>query len=472
MFSKNGKNGTNGTTSLNGHQIDLGELGDGDFPASPLGETHASLDELSIEFERSNEEGASDGSNGKYKREPVRYDYQLWNLGWTDGRLGQPIETNEAVLRSRVRLAWLRRARVAESRIANNKASANQLREALDKIQAKLELARRHFDELSQRRLNKYYESSYALAFVYLLVACVLFLSDVPLSLRLVAKGFDLKTQVLDPATNTVLISVDDLVKRPWQVFSNLWEPIVLALGIALAGVFIKFFLDELIFREDQEQKQPRKVKIVLWAILSIFLITLGLLGLFRAKVQSDLQESTFQLQKAALENRLRTQGLPQGQITDIAQSLRPPSQETGLAVGTFIALTVTLPLIGGVCFSAGWRRFKNARHFDEVKRDIRQLERKQDETLGTLNGAEGQVRTLEQWLTQLEQERKLGDPETEFYVNMYRHGYYRGINVPETIEAGEDLYTRSKRAVEKILAKKFQKRIWKDIRRDGQGEI
>jgi hypothetical protein len=407
-------------------------------------------------------EGASDASNGQYKRRPFKYDHPWWHLGWTDGRLGEPREINEALLRAHYRAQWLERVEFLSSRLAHNRAQIPRLQDMLDRIRSKLKLAQNRFEGMWEKRFHAYYEFSYLLAAVYVVIATILFLSDVPLTLKLVARGFDLKTQVIDPTTQEVVLSVDDLIRRPTAVFSYLWEPLVLALGIALAGVFIKFFLDEVIFREKVDD--ARKVRITLWVILMVFLLTITTLGLFRAHIQRDLQESDFQIHEKSIEASLRTQGLNEDEIKKSVESLVRPREESTLATVTFIALTVTLPIIAGVCFSAGWRRFKNARHYREAKGELKRLENDQELVFKELTTVEAEIVSDEQRLAYEEQERSSSDPITELNLNLYRHGYYRGLNVPETIDHGSTLYSRSKRAVEKIIATRLQRRMWDDI--------
>jgi hypothetical protein len=293
-------------------------------------------------------------------------------------------------------------------------------------------------------------------------VAIVLFLSDIPLTLKLVAKGFDLKTEVLDQWGQKAY-GVDELLVKTSSVVLQLWEPLALALGIALAGVFIKLFLDDVIFQETAEVRRKRIV--ALSVIAGFFLVTIFWLGLFRSEVQNTMSQGNLDNARAELEDKLRRQGLPPAEIQIQLAKLQPkPESKTEKA--TFILLTVTLPLVAGACFSAGWRRLKDTQRYHQLRRELKKLEQRLETASSSLHSALADRESAQTWLKLNTENPKVDevDAETQQELSLYRHGYFRGVNVPETIDHGLTLYDRVQRSAQKILAKRLKERIWLDV--------
>ena len=163
-------------------------------------------------------DGVSDGSNGEFARWPYGYGEPLWGLGWTDGRLGEPREKHENVIRGWCKLRGLQEIELKEERIARVKGELNSLKEKSDRTDDQLTEATNQFKQISAEQSLRYSEFSYVVAGIYLFVSFMLFLSDVPLTLKLVAKGFDLKTEVLDPAFPELLGGRDLRRDDPFRV--------------------------------------------------------------------------------------------------------------------------------------------------------------------------------------------------------------------------------------------------------------
>jgi cell division septum initiation protein DivIVA len=123
----------------------------------------------------------------------------------------------------------------------------------------------------------------------------------------------------------------------------------------------------------------------------------------------------------------------------------------------------LTLPLIAGACFSAGWRHVKDTHRYRQLKKEIKKLEQKLESVSNSLHTAVSAIESAKTWLAF---DEKASDPDAETLqeLNLYRHGYLRGVNVPETIDHGLSLYERVQRSAQKIIAKKLKERIWSDV--------
>src|SRR2546423_10848959 len=83
-----------------------------------------------IHFEDQAVGDLSDHSSPKYHKPPSEYDEQVWHLGWTDGRYGQPPETNESVLRAEAKLKWHQSRGASEREVETARARVRGLEEA------------------------------------------------------------------------------------------------------------------------------------------------------------------------------------------------------------------------------------------------------------------------------------------------------------------------------------------------------
>jgi hypothetical protein len=465
--SNNGSNG-NGSNG-NGHHRSLFEFAENLIIPQEVDEfskkdaADKTLINLLIKNELFESDGSSDASTGNFRKRPARYEHPLWSLGWTDGRLGQPRETNEALLLARGKLRRETRFQAMKAKLSLNEAKLPDLQLHVARVRELLGNATSHYINIVNERAGRFHEFSYVLGGFYIFVAILLFFSDIPLTLKLVAKGFDLKTEVTNPKTGQTIFGVDQLLVSTSSVVIQLWEPLSLALGIALAGVFIKIFLDDVIFREQAEVRRKRIVTLSLIGV--IFLGTIVVLGLFRSQVQNTMSQENLEQARAVLEQQLHAQGLSDNDIKiQVAKLQAKP--ESNIEIATFVLLTVTLPLVAGACFSAGWRRVKDTHRYHQLKREIKKLEQKLEAASASFHSALADVETAKTWL-KLNVEAPVADEidaETQQELSLYRHGYLRGMNVPETIDHGLPLYDRIQRSAQKILAKKIKERIWSDV--------
>jgi hypothetical protein len=412
-----------------------------------------------IHFEDLSARDASDSSNRRYHKPPSEYNEEVWHLGWTDGRCGQPAAENEAILRARGRLRWRERASATEAEVGAARALVQSLQGSVSRLRERVdEVAAIHLALLREKGESPQ-SFSKSLWIIYSVVAFLLLAADLPLSLKLVAMGYGVKTE-----NRIDQRSVDDLLKFPGYVITEFWEAMLLALGIALAGVFVKYFLDAVLYREEQKGA-ARTFKAALTLVFALFVGTTIFLGIFRADVQRQKNIEDLSRRLTELQRIGGNSPSPEMQraLANVDSKIKAEEAESWTSVRSvsFIALTLLFPITGGICFSVGWRKFVKFRSLNRAARDLRELEQ--------AYGAE--LLRFEQASAVLESQQAKRDREAAAYasaddyadmlVGLYRHGYQRGLNVPETLNAGEGLYERCEKAVQKLLAGKLRDRYW-----------
>jgi hypothetical protein len=398
----------------------------------------------------------------------------LWQLGWTDGRNGQPSKTNESIIDSYTELKYLEEYAAEEQKLHQAEARVKYLQSLCGRIKAKLDQLQSLHDELWQTVSKRVSDHSLLLAIIYLLVAIMLILADIPLSLTLVARGFQLKTEVLDPNTGEIT-SVNDLLTAPFVTITRLWEPLIMSIGIALSGVFIKYFLDEVLFRERTQATEPAKRffrdvvfirKTVLWVLFLGFISTIVILGFFRADIQR--QERLYQLRTQTMVDG-RTRGLTDQEIERNYEFQKQEMLDRdSWAEWAFISLTLMFPLVSGICFSAGWSRLEKTQpyigprlRFGATKRSLSRLEKRYDKAFEELTRADEDFKAQ---TNKMERERnvfKKRELLIKLQNGIYVHGYERGQTVPDTLDAGLSSYEQIEKAARKIMAQDMRDHIW-----------
>jgi len=381
----------------------------------------------------------SDANNGAYHKSSHEYINLTWQLGWTDGRYGQPSNTNEDVLATQGELEWLSRIENIKTKIGDAQARAATLQAAVDRTKPKLDALVVYFDELKDRRSKSFQDFSRPSAWTYAIFAGVLLFSDIPLSMKLVAGGFNL----------------------------DFWGGLLLALGIASTGVFVKYFLDEFFFRKSADAPHPL-FRVTLIGVLVLFAATIIVLGFYRSDRQArDVRQDTRtkisnQVKKEeddAIENGLRSR-TPEAIATDITKRYEEVN-ESKVGQFTFIFLTLLLPIIGAICFSTSGRKFRHAKQFDITRNDLEETTKEYEGYLKALNLAKEDFDSQTTKLQYYEQTSLIKESIMNVQKSLYLHGYERGRNVCETLQHGVSLYTRCQSIVEKLLAKKLQGKLW-----------
>jgi hypothetical protein len=410
-----------------------------------------------IRFEDQAPGSLSDHSDPKYRKPPSEYDDYVWHLGWTDGRYGQPQENNEAVLRAEAKLKWQQKVAAAEAEIETARARVNQSGESVGRLRPAVEQLRQgRLDMVTERSRNPQ-AYSLSLWLIYSTVAILLFAADLPLSLKLVAMGYGVTTRDNN-------YSVDNLLTNPGYVVTNFWEAMLLALGIALSGVFVKYFIDSAVF-DDENQTKSRFFRPFLYGIGALFLSTIVLLGFFRAGVQREesVKQLTQKVEALAEENQQRPDLAISRTITDLQQQIQEQRGESPLSIRTlsFILLTLLFPIVGGICFAVGWRKLIKLRQYRRLAGELEACEARYDAESARYEAERGGLAALEKRLRRELDEYGTSDAYAELQVGLYRHGYMRGRNVPETIDANASLYERCETSVAKLLAKRMRNKYW-----------
>jgi hypothetical protein len=388
------------------------------FPFHPNGNNGAP-EFPDILLEEGQELDPSDGNNKKYHRPPARYDDRVWTLGWTDGRLGQPEGTNAEVLLAQARVDRQREIRRVRDRMAEAQAKVEALKARSGLLQDKLEHVRTYYWDLWKQRNGDSSGASLPLGLMYLFFGLLLFLADVPLSVKLVAEGLGISKRVQDPNTKQ-WVNVGSIFIKPLPVLQNLWDCLFLALGIALMGILVKFFVDTILFRKDDAPPLIKNPSFYLFsAAFLLFVVATIFLGLFRAEVNGSTTRY--------------------GELT-------------------FISLTLVLPLAGGICFSAGWRRVERAKHYYFTLLRLQWLEWRHGWMTSACSENAQQVDSLRQILDHGADD--LANSVADLRRNLYLHGYRRGQNVPETLDAGSTLYGFCERTLKRALARRIRNKL------------
>jgi hypothetical protein len=252
----------------------------------------------------------------------------------------------------------------------------------------------------------------------------MLWIADLPLSL-LAADGLEIRT-------NYAKLSNLDTIRLDWP---SMWEPLAFAVGIAALGVFFKFVADFFFKPSFQGKLWMRVLSGVLLAGL-IALVTWNLYYL------AELRTGVKSLQEAR-----RAAAATGGAPTDVVALNARMQTQAGMS---FILLTLTLPIIGGICASIGWSRIQNTNRYRLLKTDCRESRDAAAELAAESRKAEAVVTTAQ---NDLYVARDL-NAETvgKAAQALYEQGFVRGHLVPETVHNGRRLHERVHFAVERLL--------------------
>ncbi len=420
-----------------------------------------------------------------YKRVPAEYDHPIWRLGWTDGRSNQPPVVNEKLLEAHARIEWSQQMREAEEQVARSTHEIESLdreRKALESERDQIEV---EYKEIGRQRTAHFQDFSRKQAWSYLLFGLVTLIADIPLSLRLVAAGFGVKTT---KEVDGQSLSADDIVSvQFFEVVRHFWEAIVLALGIAFASIVIKYFFDIVVFRDrklteghsrsaenelgspeerwdagnatekrDRRLGSPRLVSSVSWVVVLLFVSTTICLGIFRYQIQPQVdkyeRDTRFRELKLQRIDAKYDDLLPiyegeedapikaRKQATDLVDAelgdAPPPDFKSGWGGPTFVLLTLLLPIATAICFSVAGKKLRNARLFETITSEVDELNGKLASITEDISNGEGELAASRATL-ELAKLPEAQDNLFQSFRYLYLHGYERGSkNVPETTEA------------------------------------
>jgi len=277
---------------------------------------------------------------------------------------------------------------------------------------------------------------------VYIIVAILLIIADIPLSVKLTKEGFVLKE---------------------W------WEVIAMSLGIALCTVYVKIYYDEFIAHPieksvtqfkpknlpgvDQNEQELKSIKTT-WLvrfsvktfILLFSLVTIMALGIFRFQFFEGQVKRSFNATNTTNTTGGLTYNTPSGSGNNLYTDYFDWKTKTA-----FILITILFPVIGGVCASLGADKIQNYRELKQTDKNCALKQQVYLNSLKDLNEVEKRLKNCANYLKWCSEEGNFIIEYTSFFISHYVHGYERGI-----IKAnlGKDLFNKAEELRKKLIAK------------------
>jgi len=269
-----------------------------------------------------------------------KYALDLWDLGWSDGVAGQPAGDNLTLIRRFASLRRRRRLFKLRTDLDNAEIAKTGAEEAAREAQAATKRCETKLNDLVARREQKPHEFSPLSGITFLLVSIILMLSDIPLTIQFVgqALGMDVSKDIYDAvAGGSRKLHIVNIIFGPFrrEAAETLWEVAVIALGIAMLGMFFKLTADFLLGDSHFFTRyrwlvhvRPALQAIFFVVAFSLVCLTLWDMGALRAAASAAALKGT-----------------------------QPPQD---LVDTTYKLLAIVLPAIGGICFSLGQKRLQN----------------------------------------------------------------------------------------------------------------
>lgn len=364
----------------------------------------------------------SDNSSGEPL--PTSYNDPEYQKGLTDGRVGVRSANVRAVFEE---VAARRRnlaLRAAEINVETAQSETRILEERHQDATADLETIDDVLQATEKHRLDSPSSYSWLLGIVYCVVALILWAADLPLSL-LAADGLQIRTNY------TILADLSQV----WTNWPTLWQPLAFASGIAALGLFFKFVAD-FFFKPRYRERLALKIVSAVLVAGVIVLITANLYYL------AQLRAGVRTLQRAQLA------AVGGGAPANLAALNQQMHEQAAIS---FVLLTLTLPVIGGICASAGWSRIQNAWLRWSIRRAHKRARAAADEALQRRHLSAGVFQMAKAELKALNDQ-----PATALIdaaMSLYDDGFMRGFLVPETAQGERLFHERVEVAVGRWLA-------------------
>jgi uncharacterized membrane protein len=370
---------------------------------------------------RETESSKSDGSDGKHL-DPEGHADSTWRMGWTDGRSAQPSESYLRLLRAEGALADQGRIEAATLATRQAEARARVNTVAAEHVTRDLERAESELEERARDRKQHLGAYSAILGIFYLTVGASLLFADVPLSL-LVSRALGLLNEDL-PLDDLSAVIADPLAY---------WEPLSVAIGLALLGVVFKMAADFFHRTTAQHTKTTQRAGMVLFIVLTILVVTtIVAVGIIRGM--------THTLDVAEMKEDAATK-----MMTDVSN--------LGLFVFTLMALSFAIG--GAVCFSSGVSRLINAVRIRSLEKQVSDLRK---DHIAAVQARESELAIVEVLKHKLDSVVSSSGLDVELKSALYLHGYGRGLTVPETALEGATLYDRARRYRDRLIATAVQR--------------
>jgi len=188
-------------------------------------------------------------------------------------------------------------------------------------------------------------------------------------------------------------------------------------------------------FKPKLQQYLGMRILSVLIVLALIGLVTWNLYSL--ARVRTGIK---------ALQEARRAASVT-GTTADTSAILQQMQREAGTS---FILLTLTLPIIGGICASVGWSRIQNVLRYAVLKRSRARSLKAADAANRERLLAEANFQSVEY---EADAARKVtAEAVARAAEHLYRQGFIRGRLVPETIHNGRRLHERAQFAVKRLM--------------------
>lgn len=416
----------------------------------------------------------SDGNNGNFNRNPFQIDSDIWNLGWTDGRYGQPSKTYLDTIDAEFELKERDELVEIHQDIAKIKARSIFLEEEIDTLKSQFQKYKNQFENIYNNRIICRSEYSIPLAIIYILFAIGLFIADIPLTINLVAAGFG-----LSPSNSVALSPSNSVAFTIQQIIINYWGVAILALGLIMSGLFVKIFLDKVVLSEPEERSNSFSTKwstiVVLIVVLVLYLTTFWGLGHYRedqlriTEIANIKRNTETEFQNRIIMLGIKTPSPEKDEnerlkANAIVQRIQAYEEnKSKFAAYVFIALTILFPIIGGLCFSIGLRKYYKAKLYKELKLELKEVKNDLENSIIEKKESEVILKQKEDLLIN----KKSSDIERKKFIewkkSIYLHGYERGSKMVKTLDEGESLYNRCETLVLTKLAEKSRNTIWKE---------
>ena len=427
------------------HSIFIRRKGEKDFETNSL-ETWESLQEKQTQYFST--EGFKDGSLGK-----------------SQTGIKSLAEGNAQSLKNAL-------IELVEVNIHRSEAQVEVSQQSVEKAEADFQGQKEYHERVDKEYKKDTSKFSFLLGSVYLLIAFVLILSDIPLALKLTQQGFDLDMDINHP--------VQALFERPWEVFQGNWEVFLLAIGIALCSVFVKIYYDEFVSRPidkiveemnrlrglESKGDSDRALKVksrrywIKTALLAFSMLNIATLGVFRFQTELQIKKEERVLQE--LPNETDFSFLDEGGETSEELTLPEPSWEHQLtSLFAFIGITLLFPLIGGICASLGLNAIFNARALRLARRTLCKAESELELAQDSLKESKGEIA---RWNSKQE---TLADPNYVsnlakllfgLYNKRYEEGFHSSTQDPDESSGSSSL-------LDDFSRKGFTQPLW-----DGRG--
>jgi hypothetical protein len=394
----------------------------------------------------------------------AKYDEKLWAVGWTDGATGQPPHHGIALIQAHDAERNRELARRLSEVTALAAANADAASKRIERRTEDLKQTRAELTELEQRRRKDPHEFSFSTGIFYVFIAAILLLSDMPLSLSLVAEGFNLPVKYELDSGETILLG--QIFSPQWRdVLRYLWQPIILAVGIACLGIFFKIVTDYFLSSVEEAPSDPRFTIAFKWVRRVFFVLAFALMlgGLWNVGTLRSRQQAL----NAAVERRPATQSRTRVAEDAVTRDARLKQEQADKAIydreesvraeavdlwtnRSFIALAITLPLIGGICFSVGAKRVQRFLQLWTAR------VRCAWQGVGIDRDRKNQAvqKSSAEFLTQ--ELKRLDSDGHEIDVTalrVYLHGYSRGYAMPQKLEPNRSLYEHCKAILQRWIA-------------------